>query len=37
METIEDDSGFKSIRGMEFDNNEDTEESIEDMSLNDMC
>ena len=40
METVEDDSGFKSedyvVKGMEFGDNEDTEESIEDISFNEM-
>ena len=37
METVEDDSGFKSeVKRTEFEDNEDTEESIEDISFNDM-
>ena len=37
METVEDDSGFKSeVKRTEFEDNEDTEESIDDISFNDM-
>jgi hypothetical protein len=39
METVEDDSGFKSedhaVKAIEFEN-EDTEESIDDISFNEM-